>query len=138
MATGKWSLVLIGVGALALAVALYFTAALIWGLPLPGGFEPPPRPEGPLPTSRLISAIYGPEARERSERHWERQIDAMNAEVARQQRIINALYREYLATHADVDPSMQVGTADLPKEWVENRLTEMGEQWVWKRYRPDV
>ena len=67
-------------------------------------------------------------------------MNAMDAEMARRQRVVNALYREYLATH-NADAAMQAGTADLPKEWVDNRLTEMGEhpdRWEWERYRPDV
>ena len=68
----------------------------------------------------------------------------MTAEFARQQRVVNNLYREYLYTHTDADAAMRAGTADLPKEWAEKRLEEMGEQldqWQWRwqgRYRPDV
>jgi hypothetical protein len=139
---GLWSLVLIIVCLLTFAFATYIVLALVWGLPLPGGFEPPPSRHSPPTTGRLTDLIYGPEAQQRRQRQWERQLDAIEAEDARRQRIINALYREYIDTHADsLEPAMRAATADLPKRWVETRLVEMGEdpiRWGWERYRPDL
>jgi len=137
---GDWSLVLLAVGLLALTVAGYIGAALVWGWPLPGGFEPPPSPDRRPNAGWLADRIYGPEAQARRDREWERGLDARDAEEQRRQRVVNALYREYVGTHADsLDAAMRAGTADLPREWVEARLREMGEpSWRWERYRPDL
>lgn len=57
-------------------------------------------------------------------------------ELHRQEKILTKLHTEYLLTHKDVPPMIQAKTEPLPNDWVERRLTEMGEGWRWTHYPP--
>jgi hypothetical protein len=65
--------------------------------------------------------------------------DAVEAARWRQDVILSRLHREYLnSMPSDQIPPeiLRSPTPALPKEWVENRLHEMGETWRRKEYRP--
>jgi hypothetical protein len=68
-------------------------------------------------------------------RGWQLRI-AGHRELARQHRILTNLHAEYLLTESAPPPRIQAKTEPLPKEWVEGRLTEMGEYWRWTQYLP--
>jgi uncharacterized membrane protein len=65
--------------------------------------------------------------------------EAVEAARARQDHILTRLHMEYLNSMPieEVPPEIRRSpTPLLPKEWVENRLHEMGETWRRKEYRP--
>jgi hypothetical protein len=57
--------------------------------------------------------------------------------LARQNRIVHRCHAEYVATHSDAPPGVVAGTDPIPKEWMEQRLTELGEPWRYTEYRLD-
>jgi len=68
-------------------------------------------------------------------RGWQYRI-AWHRELGRQHRVLTKLHAEYLLTEKDVPPRIQAKTEPLPNDWVERRLTEMGEGWRWTHYPP--
>ena len=55
-------------------------------------------------------------------------------ELTRQRKILKKLHKEYVLTFEDASPKIKAKTDPLPKDWVEQRLTEMGEGWRWTHY----
>jgi hypothetical protein len=49
---------------------------------------------------------------------------------------LNALHAEFLETQSDAPVPVKHKTAPLPKDWVEKRLEEMGEDWRRDDYWP--
>jgi hypothetical protein len=82
------------------------------------------RDDGPTPV-----VIHDPDALSRAKAAQEL------GEAQRRRNILNALWREYLASHDGISPQMLAGTAPLPKAWVEARLEQLGEQWRLEEYR---
>jgi hypothetical protein len=65
--------------------------------------------------------------------------EAVEAARARQDHILTRLHFEYINATPEEEMSPEFRrspTPALPKEWVENRLHEMGETWRRKEYRP--
>jgi hypothetical protein len=51
------------------------------------------------------------------------------SEIERRKNISDSLRDEYVLTHNPVDPEILAGSKMPPKEWMNKRLTEMGEPW---------
>ena len=65
--------------------------------------------------------------------------EAMNDERERQQRILNRIHQEFAASVSEAgpvgNPAAKHGTAPIPREFVEVRLSQMGELWRRTEYR---
>lgn len=78
------------------------------------------------------------EPRSLSRRQFRRLVThAGEKELKRQRALIRRLHAEYLLKFPDASPEIRVGTEPLPADWVERRLTEMGEPWRYTEYLPD-
>jgi hypothetical protein len=76
-----------------------------------------------------------------AERHLREQSEANEkalaqnaAEQARRRQLLVRLRNEYVLSHDGLTAEMLAGTAPLPKEWVDNRLMQLGESWKQETY----
>jgi hypothetical protein len=56
----------------------------------------------------------------------------LGSEGTRQALLIGRLRQEYVSSHDNVSPGIVAGTEQLPEEWVNKRLRELGHRW-WVR-----
>ena len=56
-------------------------------------------------------------------------------ELARRGVVLAQLRNLYVLSHDGISPEMMAGLAPLPREWVEQQLSNMGEQWRQSEYR---
>ena len=58
-----------------------------------------------------------------------RQIEAALDPELKKQAWINALQREYIASHDNVSPAIEAGTDPPPADWMNRRLAELNKPW---------
>ena len=56
------------------------------------------------------------------------------AEQLRRKQILAKLRETYILSHDGISPELMSGVAPLPKEWVEQQLAKMGENWRQAQY----
>ena len=56
------------------------------------------------------------------------------SEAARRREVLKKLRAQYILTRDDISSAMMSGLAPIPKEWVENHLRSMGEDWRQESY----
>jgi|GEM_PF-5603278 hypothetical protein len=60
-------------------------------------------------------------------------------EVSRRRQLLERLRGEYILSHDNISAAMMAGTEELPADWVNKRLQELGEQWkVSERQQPPL
>lgn len=52
-----------------------------------------------------------------------------DGEAQRRQTLLRSLRQEYVLSHDGLSPQLLAGTAPIPKDWVEARLSQLGEAW---------
>lgn len=59
---------------------------------------------------------------------------ATQFEAMRRQQLIARLRNEYILSHDGISAGLMAGTEPVPKQWIEQRLKQMGEAWQQDQY----
>lgn len=59
----------------------------------------------------------------------ERRAGIAQAETTRRRNLLERLRNEYILSHDNISPALMAGTEQAPTDWVNKRLTELGEKW---------
>lgn len=55
---------------------------------------------------------------------------SQNTELDRRRNLLNALSREYILSHDNISPGLMAGTEWPPLDWINKRLSDLGEAWI--------